>query len=117
MEFVDQISQPEMFAPRPRDTALSFSSETTIPMPNSSWPVTILLTFNIIVASSVRVECVCDDPRLRNEYIVAIRPARLLIPMATQSLRTTKQQGNGAEPVKWPSGDSKYLCRSRWRVA
>ena len=51
MEFVDQISQPEMFAPRPRDTALSFSSETIIPMPNSLWPVTILLTSNVIVAS------------------------------------------------------------------
>src|ERR1700733_4740260 len=50
MEFVDQISQPEMFAPRPRETALSFSSETTIPMPNSFWPVTILLTSNVTVA-------------------------------------------------------------------
>src|SRR5271154_2253570 len=56
MEFVDQISQPEMFAPRPRETALSFSSETTIPMPNSLWPVTILLTSNVTVAPPARFD-------------------------------------------------------------
>jgi hypothetical protein len=51
MELVDQISQPEMLGPRPRDTAVSFSSETTIPLPNSSCPVTILLTSKVMVTS------------------------------------------------------------------
>jgi hypothetical protein len=80
IESVDQVSQPERFAPKPRDRALSFLSETTIPMPKSSLPVTIRPTFSIIVAFSVTVECVYDDPRLRNEYIVAIRPLRFLTP-------------------------------------
>src|SRR4029077_13207140 len=51
MELVDQISQPEMLGPRPRDTAVSFSSETTIPLPNSSCPVTILLTSKVMATS------------------------------------------------------------------
>jgi hypothetical protein len=54
MELVDQISQPEMLGPSPRDTATRFSSETTIPLPNSSCPVTILLTSKVMVTSLTR---------------------------------------------------------------
>src|ERR1700722_7454583 len=85
MEFVDQISQPEMFVPRPRETALSFSSETTIPMPNSLWPVTTLLTSNVTVAPPVRFDHVLGF----REPVTEIRPSMVSsIPSAGGDLMT-----------------------------
>ena len=45
---VDQIWQPVIFAPIPRDTAVSRSSLATTALPFASCPVTILLTCSVM---------------------------------------------------------------------
>src|SRR3954452_10858380 len=64
---VDQIWQPLMFAPIPRDTALSRSSVTTTALPFASCPVTILLTCSVMRTPGIRGQSPISFLRTRKQ--------------------------------------------------
>src|ERR1700722_1383156 len=116
MEFVDQISQPEMLGPRPRDTAFIFSSETTIPLPNSSCPVTILLTSSVMITSPVRFDRTyglsATDPQAPPAKLLPVE--RSHPPAVTSCLHRSGNRPLGHTPP-WPapSGQSWGLSALR----